>query len=149
MVKKETLLNELRNMIEKKNQSNIKTIKEIREAKNTDTKSSAGDKYETGREMMQAELNKYENQLALNQKLLSELSKIDSSIVNLVIGFGSLIKTNQGIYFISVGLGAITIQNETIYVLSLASPVGKLLEGKKKGDTIFFQNREIKINKVY
>jgi len=148
MPSKKTTLETLKQNIEEKIASNTSTINAIRESKNTDTKSSAGDKYETGREMMQIELNKYEAQLGLNQKLLSELQKIDSSDTHQVIDFGSLVKTNQGTYFISIGLGAVTVENETVFVLSLASPVGKLLKGKQEGDSVSFQNREIIIERV-
>ncbi|WP_372645718.1 hypothetical protein, partial [Ancylomarina sp.] len=52
-------------------------IASAKDARNNDTKSSAGDKFETGREMMQIEIEKNEvllNQTAKNRK---ELARID------------------------------------------------------------------------
>ena len=41
-----------------------------------------------------------------------------------------------------------TIDKKTIYVISLASPIGKILNNKKEGDNIIFNNRSEKIQKI-
>ena len=78
--------------------------------------------------------------------------KLIESIDNLTkksrIGVGSLVKTDKSFYFICIGLGNYTIDKKTIYVISLASPIGKILNNKKEGDMIIFNNREEKIETI-
>lgn len=120
-------------------------IKSAIEAQNDDTKSSAGDKFETSREMMQAEMDKNEGQLANLQKSVKALLSISPKTQHTTVEFGSIVVTNNGTYFISLGLGQISV-NQTIYfAISLASPIGNSLHHKKMGDTITFQNRAITI----
>ena len=132
--------------------SKIETIKReiesAKESRNNDTKSSAGDKYETGRAMMQIELEKNEVQLSKTVKLKSELSKINVEKEYNKVEFGSLVVTTQGTYFISIGIGKIEINKETYYSISLASPIGKIFFNKKIGDKVQFQQREFEILKI-
>ncbi len=110
-----------------------------------DTKSSAGDKYETSREMIQQDINRYQSQLAVANKDLDILNKIDHIQTFDHIGLGSLIQTDLGIYFISISIGLIKIGQDNIFVISPISPIGSVLIGKKVGDIISFNNKEQKI----
>jgi len=123
-------------------------IASAKESRNSDTKSSAGDKYETGREMMQIEIEK--NEVLLNQTLKhrKELARIDSSEEFNKVSFGSLVVTDQGTYFISIGIGKIQIGNQVCYAISLASPIGGLLKDKLIGDEVQFQGRTFKIKEI-
>ncbi len=121
---------------------------ETNESMQSDTKSSAGDKYETGREMMQIELNNLQSQLKQIEQSKSDLQRIHLSSPISETGFGSLIRTNLGIYFISIGLGQIKYLNQSYYLLSLASPIGKVLKGHKAGDIISFNGKEITLLEV-
>jgi len=118
------------------------------ESRNNDTKSSAGDKYETGREMTQIELNKLEAQLLKTKLLLSDIQKTESLKTNNYIDFGAIVYTDKENYFLSIPFGKVNIENQEFFVISLASPIGFLLKGKKKGDVISFNGREIKIEKI-
>ena len=57
------IYNQLQEMLDRKIESAKKAIESAKEARDSDTKSSVGDKYETGRAMMQIELEKNEVQL--------------------------------------------------------------------------------------
>ncbi|WP_372643177.1 hypothetical protein, partial [Ancylomarina sp.] len=117
-------------------------------ARNNDTKSSAGDKFETGREMMQIEIEKNEvllNQTAKNRK---ELARIDITKEFNKVAFGSLVETDKGTYFISIGIGKIQIDDEICYAISLASPIGGLLKDKTVGDEVQFQGRVFTIKEI-
>ncbi len=120
----------------------------IQNEKNNITKSSAGDKFETSRSTMQIEYDKLNNQINILHNQLKLIESIDYSIKKSRVGLGSFIKTNKSHYFICVGLGNYTIDKKTIYVISLASPIGKILNNKKEGDTIIFNNREEKIETI-
>lgn len=118
-----------------------------RESSKEETKSSAGDKYETARAMIQQEIDKYSMQLqdAERQKiLLSTLPLTEDSIVR----NGSLIITNKRNFFISISVGQLTIDNKYYFAISSASPVGALLLNKRKGDTFQFRGNEYSIEKV-
>jgi len=123
-------------------------IASAKDSRNNDTKSSAGDKYETGREMMQIEIEK--NEVLLNQtaKQRKELARIDTSEEFNKVAFGSLVKTDKGIYFISIGLGKIQIEDQTCFAISLASPIGGLLKDKLVGDEVQFQERTFTIKEI-
>ena len=124
------------------------TIAEIKESRNNDTKSSAGDKYETGREMMQVEVDKNELQLNNATELRQKLAQIDLDEKLDRVHFGSLVVTNQGTYFMSIGVGKIEVNQKVYYAISLISPIGERLSNKKTGDKIEFRGREFIIQNI-
>ena len=117
--------------------------------KNNLKKSSAGDKFETSRVLMQTEYDKIHNQLLILKNQLRAIKSISLSDKKNKVGVGSFIKTNKSFYFISIGLGKQIIDNNDIYIISLSSPIGKLLNNKKKGDKIVFNNNEELIEDLY
>ena len=121
----------------------------INKEKNNIKKSSAGDKFETSRALMQTEYDKIDNQLLILKNQLRAIKSISLSDKKNKVGVGSFIKTNKSFYFISIGLGKQIIDNNDIYVISLSSPIGKLLNNKKKGDKIVFNNKEELIENIY
>ena len=121
----------------------------INKEKNNLKKSSAGDKFETSRALMQTEYDKIDNQLLILKNQLRAIKSISLSDKKRKVGVGSFIKTNKSFYFISIGLGKQIIDNNDIYVISLSSPIGKLLNNKKKGDKIVFNNKEELIENIY
>lgn len=122
---------------------------DISESMKNDTKSSAGDKFETGREMMQIELSKQQAQLNKQLQLKKDLSQIKLNKTFTTIEFGSLVFTNKGRYFISVAMGKITVDSTDYFALSLASPVGQVLKGKTVNETVKFNNQLIKVLEIY
>ncbi|GGG37422.1 GreA/GreB family elongation factor [Bizionia arctica] len=125
-----------------------KSIEEIQESLTSETKSSAGDKHETGRAMLHLEREKSGNQLAEIQKLQETLSKIDISNFSKTVCLGSLVFTTQANYFIAISSGEIVLDKQVFYAISPNTPIGKLLLGKEVGDKVIFRNEEIKIVKV-
>lgn len=108
---------------------------DLTEGLGNDSKSSAGDKHETARAMMQIEYQKIDNQLqeALMQKELLEKMHSDTASEHIIKG--SLVKTNKGYLFLSVPLGRINIENVSVMVLSPESPLGKQLLGLKTNES--------------
>ena len=121
-----------------------KTILSTQKARNNEIKSSVGDKYETGRVMMQNELEKQALLLQQYQIQKANILKIQNMKSYDEIGFGSLVLTNQGNYLIAIGIGRV----EKFSVISILSPLGKAFRGLKSGDMFIFQNKEYKINSV-
>lgn len=118
------------------------SLQQARQASNDDTKSSAGDKYETTREMMQQEMDR-------NSKLLYEAGQQKIALQQMenvgecnVAKNGSLIATSNGNFYISISAGELNTGDEKVFAISQASPIGKLLIGKKVGDTFSFNGKE-------
>ncbi|OUR91212.1 3-oxoacyl-ACP synthase [Flavobacteriales bacterium 34_180_T64] len=125
-----------------------RTVSELQEALLSETKSSAGDKHETGRAMLQLEREKAGYQLLEIQKVKEILSKIDVTKTNKNISLGSIIYTSKANYFIAISAGAFKVNFDTFYAISSNTPMGKLLMSKTVGDTIVFRNESIVIEKV-
>ncbi|MBT3385797.1 MAG: 3-oxoacyl-ACP synthase [Prolixibacteraceae bacterium] len=124
-------------------------IESARESRDNETKCTVGDKYETGRSMMQFEMEKNRIQLNKTLNLKNELSQIDLHKKNERVTLGSLVVATNGNYFISIGIGKLEVANEIIYSISLASPIGKLLNNRKAGDKFSFQGKEITITEIF
>ena len=110
------------------------TLLDLKESGSNETKSSAGDKYETALAILQLDQEKTSLQLkeALAQKALFE--QIDPAVSTTAITNGSLVKTNKGFLFLSVAIGKATIDYQTVIALSLASPLGRALVGCTKNE---------------
>lgn len=123
-------------------------ISEIHVSLQSETKSSAGDKHETGRAMLQLEREKAGNQLAEIQNIKEILSKVDTNKVFQIVGLGSVVFTTQSNYFISISAGQINANQSSFYAISPSTPIGQILLTKKAGDVIVFRDQEFKIIKV-
>ena len=146
--KKELLLNELHHQLEKKAETLRQVIASAKESRDNETKSSAGDKYETGRAMVQMEIEKNNAQLNSILHLKNELSKIDIQKKYDQAEFGSLLHSNQGNYFLSIGFGKIVIAEEVYYCISISSPIGQILHQKQEGDSFEFQGRKHQVSNI-
>lgn len=123
-------------------------IRMAQESANDETKSSAGDKYETGRAMMQLEIEKNATQLeeAFKQKKILELINIELQPVK--IQTGSLVITDHGNFFIAVSVGLLVIEDKSFAIVSAQSPIGSRLIGLKTGDTFSFGNKTYTVSQI-
>ena len=111
-------------------------IKKAQSSANEETKSSAGDKYETGRAMAQLEIEKNTKQLAEAEKLLGMLNSMLAENTSSVIIPGSLILTDKGVFYIAISIGQVTIDQNSYFIIAPDSPIGKVFMGKKNGDIV-------------
>ena len=125
-----------------------RTIEGLQKALQSETKSSAGDKHETGRAMLQLEREKAGKQLAEINKTKIVLTKVNLDTKSNVITLGSLVYTNQLNYFIAISAGETKVNNELFYAISANTPIGKLLIGKTAGNSINFNGNRIEIKKI-
>ncbi len=102
-------------------------------ASNNDTKSSMGDKYETGREMLQQEINHLQIQLNVLFQQQEFLKNIRTSALQKVEK-GALVKTQKGLFYISVSLGEVVFGGHKIFCISPESPLAKAILGKGEND---------------
>ena len=114
-------------------------MQSIRASRDNETKSSAGDKYETGRAMMQAELDKSEMHFAKLLHLKKEMEQIDVTKKYDRVEKGSLVFTNRGNYFLSIPEGKIELDDKLYYAISILSPIGSKLLGASIHDIVDFK----------
>lgn len=108
-------------------------------ASNNDTKSSMGDKYETGREMLQQEINNLQRQLneTLSQQTL--LQKINAEPCTKVQN-GALVQTDKGLFYIAVAVGELILDNQKVITISPESPLAKSMTALSKGQSFSLNN---------
>jgi len=143
---------ELYSLCETKTEKRIDTIeknlKSIAESRNNETKSSVGDKYETGRAMLQIEEENSKTQLSQALQVKNQLRKINWRKESQFVELGSLVTTTNGDYYISIGLGKITLNNQHYYCVSAISPIGQKMMNKQAGDEIEFNGTKMTIREI-
>lgn len=125
-----------------------KNILSLQESLTSETKSSAGDKHETGRAMVQLEREKLGSQLQEAERTKQLLDKLDLNVQSVKIGLGTLVYTSKANYFLSVSLGELKEHEFWAYCISPQTPMGILLIGKSVGDVIDFNGESIEILKL-
>jgi NADPH-dependent curcumin reductase CurA len=123
-------------------------ISDINNSLASETKSSAGDKHETGRAMLQLEREKAGHQLAEIHKSQDILKKIDPKSQHQYISLGSLVKTSQSNYFIAISAGEFKVDGTTYYAISAATPIAQVLLSKQVGDTANFRGMSLSIIEI-
>ena len=142
-------LHEQCSQVVEKRYSRVKQIiSDIEESLLEESKSSAGDKHETGRAMLQIDRENAGKQLFEIENLQSLIRKIDIKATSDYARLGSLVYTNHGNYFISISIGAVVVGKTNYICVALHSPIGNLLAGKKKADIFNFNNLEYRITQV-
>ena len=121
------------------------TLDSIEESRNNESKSSVGDKYETGRAMMQIEEEKCRAQLANANDVKIELLSVNNSRPNQSAGLGNLVTTDNGTYYISIGIGKVMIDDRKYYCISKESPIAIAMRNAQTGDRIEFNGKKITI----
>ena len=132
----------------------IKMLDEERRAINLgileDTKSSAGDKFETGRENMTQDLLTVEKQLKQAKFEFDELCRLQSiKGISPTVQEGSLVQLGNDVFLISLSLGQLDVDGQKIFLLSESSPLGQTLIGQKKGGEVNFRGKMMKIEELF
>ena len=145
---KSQLLEQCQNIIQEKQHIINEQIKDIQDALQSESKSSAGDKHETGRAVLQLEREKLGYQLEEIEKHQAVLNRINRNIIHHTIMLGSAVKTSLSNYFISISAGQIEVEDMIYYAISSDAPIAKHLVGKKQNDTVVFNNQNIEILEI-
>ena len=145
---KQQLLEECKRYVASRIATANQSMVNAQEAANEEGKSSAGDKYETGRAMMQIERDKAAQQLDEALKLKNILDQISLEAASGKILLGSLVITNSKKIFVSIGIGKMTLDGEEFLVVAPASPLGKVLMGLKVNDEVLFNKERLTILQI-
>jgi len=121
------------------------SMDEIREAMDSETKSTVGDKHETARARLQREHEGLAWQRDEAKGQYRELERIDLKRKYNEIATGCVIETDKAIFFITIPVGKVEQDSLPVYVISAQSPIGKAMYGLKKNQSFQFKNAEYRI----
>lgn len=122
----------------------IETIKESIESND-----KGGDEDDdSGNGKLFNDLEKNSQHLSEANKMLDGLKNINANTVSEKVIAGSVVKTTNNNFFISISAGKIDLSDSSFFAISHLSPIGMLLLGKSKGDTIEFNGNTFTITEV-
>lgn len=146
---KETLLALCVEYVEQRINSATTAMQDAQNAANEEDKSSAGDKYETGRAMMQIERDQAAAQLDEALKLKRTLHQIAANQRHEVVMLGSVVVTKTFNAFLGVGPSKLIVDGKEYFIVTPLSPLGKGLIGLKEGSEFTFNKRPNAVLEVY
>lgn len=123
-------------------------LKQLQQDLTNETKSSAGDKYETGRAMLHIEREKIGRQLAELEQLEQVIKTIEPTVIHQKIQLGSFVQTKDNCYFMAVSLGKMEVDGIPFYAISTQTPMAQVLLGRSKGDRVNFRETSFEIEGV-
>ena len=126
-----------------------KAMDQAQEAANSEEKSSAGDKYETGRAMGQLEKEMYGRQLTEYGKEVKALGTIAVDRIFPTAAPGTFIRATGVAFFVGAGLGKQQLDGLTVLFISPAAPLARSLYGKGAGDVILFNGAAVVIEELF
>ena len=143
-----TLFSHCKTLLEKKMEVLEQQKKNLQKDLTSETKSSAGDKHETGRAMIQLEREKLGNQIREIEVNHQKLMTIKDFKTSNRISLGSLIFTDKANYYIAIAADSCVVNSKVFYCISPQSPIGKLLIGKNINECILFNDIKSTILKI-
>ena len=138
---KSALLNACHELVDQRIANAQQAMNAAQESANMEEKSSAGDKYETGRAMAQLERDKAVLQLHEAMQLKQTLSKLNIKLKGHQVIQGSLVITDKSNFFIAISLGKLMIAQKDYFVIAPGTPIGKLLMGASTGSEFLFNGQ--------
>jgi hypothetical protein len=113
MLNKSDVLDELIKQLSEKLFNLKGSLLSLIESRNSDTKSSAGDKFETSREMAQIEISKIEKEIVKTQQLITDLTSKASQFII----------TDKGAFLISIPFGKLMVNSSEVFCISNSAPI--------------------------
>ncbi|MGQ1910098.1 hypothetical protein ACT3CE_09945 [Marinifilum sp. RC60d5] len=127
---------------------NKKALVDLKESVGSESKSTAGDKHETGRAMIHLEQEKANKQMQNSLELKKVLDQVNLDKMYEEVSFGSLVITNKICFYLLAALGQYSIGENQYYFVSLHSEIAKAFMGKKAGEVVVFKNQSFTINEI-
>ncbi len=134
--------------VQKRIDTALQAINATQQAANEETKSSAGDKYETGRAMMQQETDRNQAQLNEANKLMVALNHINAGTTFKTAETGSLVITDNGKFYIGISAGTLILNGESYFAVSPGSPIGLKLKTQKIGEEFNLNGKTYRIENI-
>ena len=115
----------------------VARLNSLKEALESEAKSTAGDKHETGRAMIHQEMEHVDATLQRCERHLGEVSKwVNSNSHPQRVSSGVLVQTNGPWVLVGIPLGKIQVSDGLVLAISSDAPVAQAWKGAKLGDTV-------------
>ena len=145
---KDKLIAYVKNHLDQRIQNSLAAMQAAQESANSESKSSAGDKYETSRAMGHLDREMHGRMYQQAQQERQIVERLDETIIYKKGALGAFMKTSMGNFFLSVSIGQVEIEGSKVMIISPQSPIGALLVGKIVGDSFSFRGKEAVIEGV-
>ena len=123
-------------------------LEALEQAAAGETRSSAGDKYETGREMIGQARAMQERIRADAQAGLDWLGGRNPSSASVAFASGSLVLVSGIWYLVCPCPVELHVQGMRIQGVSLASPFGQACKGAREGESRLFRDHSVEIQRI-
>ena len=111
----------------------------------SETKSSAGDKHETGRARIQLEMERLGQQLKRVEQDLSAVQALHHTEELTRVGTGALVQLDDQLLYVSVALGQMSIVSHAFQTVGPTAPLIQALSGKQVGESAVFRDKTITV----
>lgn len=118
-------------------------MRAAQESSSSETKSSAGDKYETGREMANAERDRNAAHMQQAQQLQAELARLNPDAACDTVRPGALVSTSMGTFYLGISAGK--LDGTDVFAVSPAAPVAVALKGRRAGEEAMFNGKAVRV----
>jgi len=146
---KTQLLSYCIDFIDEKYQTLQSEYKIYQESAANETKSTAGDKHDTSKSMMQLEQEKLGHQLNLLLQQKKVLENIHLGRVYQMVEFGCVVETNLGNFFLAISAKEILIKDKKFIPVSVQSPLAMHLAKHRIKEQIHFNGKTYEIQSIY
>lgn len=147
MNKKSRIIEVFLQQVESKISGLENELQSLTESKEGEQKSSAGDKFETGREMMrqqEALIEKQLSQLREQRQHLKSAASLDTQSV----AFGAMMVVTTGTFLFAGAMGTEEVDGQTVYAISMQSPLGAAFSGKRAGEVVDWRGQQVEVKEV-
>lgn len=113
-----------------------------------ETKSSAGDKYETAREMIGQARSMQHRIREDAQTLMDWVDRQDPMVAARTFAAGSVVLVSTGWFLVCPAPVELTVKGIRVQGVTLASPFGQAFKGARAGETRTFRDRTVEILEI-
>jgi transcription elongation GreA/GreB family factor len=117
-------------------------MEELSSSLGKETKSTAGDKHETGRAMVQREMEQAGERLARCEAFQAMAIRLDLDRARVQVGPGAIVVSGQARLLIGVGLGPFEVPGlGRFQAISADAPIAEVLAGAAEGEVREFRGQ--------
>ncbi len=145
---KQKLLARCFEYVDQRIETSRQAMNDAQASANEEGKSSAGDKYETGRAMAQIERDKAAQQLEEALKLKSVLDSVNPTLTNEAVTLGSLVVTESDRFYLAISIGKAKVDGFDFLIIAPTAPIGQALLKLKKGNQFSFNKKTQVIQEI-
>lgn len=122
----------------------------LRESLGSETKSSAGDKHETGRAMIHSEQARVQDSVNRLEAMLSKLRQYAAVIGPIQrVSPGALVETTGPWVLVGVPMGKVQLPDALVLCVGAEAPLAQQWYGAQPGDQVVLGSQQLTIQAIY